>query len=791
MNLKGQFVLPEGTLLEPVADLPEEMQHQITAEPGDYALSRRNSRSYSKVLEPEAAALIREFETPCTIVKAIARFSVSNKLDAERVLVDSLPLLGSLVEAGLLVAAGSPESVAVAPSAEIGSSIEGWTIVGAIQAFEDCEVYQVRSFDGLFAAMKIARRGVDSAALAIARESAVLASLGGVFTPRVLMTGAWEQRAFVVLEWLEGSEAHVVCGELRKSGEPTARGALAAIAGNILAAYADLHERGVVHGDVHPRNVLVDRHYRVKLIDFGIARLPNAADDGSRAPRGGVSFYLDPESAKAALTPAPPPPASVAGEQYAVAAMLYYLVAGSHYLDFIFEKRAMLRQIAYDKMMPFARHSIAAWPDAESVLARALEKLPQNRFPSMADFAGAWQSVAIESSFVDGGDIKGKRANLHFDIITAAAIGGALMRAGMDAPTTSVAYGSAGLAYGLHRLACVRSDGELLALADAWCERSLRTSSQDSAFWSDELEVTGEWVGPQSLHHGLLGVYVVAALTASARSDSRTQDLALDRFLELARQPARFLDLAGGVAGALLGCALLWDTEPARRPDLSEAASGLLRLLQEKFAEDRPIGYSSELPYLGIAHGWAGLLYAAITWLIASGQESPDALVSRLEELAACGRPTGRGLQWNRRASASTGDHAFAASWCNGSAGYVFLWTQAYRVTRDSHFLELAEGAAWHTWEVSTPNPNLCCGMAGRAYALLNFDRTSGDVSWLRRAEGIMEDAAAVVDLPDGKNLRGEWRIGSLYKGDVALALLATDLLRPEDARMPLFELEA
>jgi eukaryotic-like serine/threonine-protein kinase len=361
----------------------------------------------------------------------------------------------------------------------------------------------------------------------------------------------------------------------------------------------------------------------------------------------------------------------------------------------------------------------------------------------------------------------------------------------MEAPTTSVAYGSAGLAYGLCRLACVHGDGELLALADAWCERSLRTSSQDSAFWNDELDVTAEWVGPQSLHHGPLGVYVVAALTASARSDGRSQDLALDRFLELARQPGRFLDLVGGLAGALLGCALLWDAEPARRPDLSEAAGGLLRLLQERFAGYRPIGTSPELPYLGIAHGWAGLLYAAITWLLVSGQECPDALVNRLEELAALGRPTGRGLQWSRRVPASTDDQAFAASWCNGSAGYVFLWTQAHRVTRDSRYLELAEGAAWHTWEGGTPNPNLCCGMAGRAYALLNFYRACGDASWLRRAEGIMEDAAAVVDLPDAKNLRDHWRIGSLYKGDVALALLATDLLRPEDARMPLFEPEA
>ncbi len=38
---------------------------------------------------------------------------------------------------------------------------------------------------------------------------------------------------------------------------------------------------------------------------------------------------------------------------------------------------------------------------------------------------------------------------------------------------------------------------------------------------------------------------------------------------------------------------------------------------------------------------------------------------------------------------------------------------------------------------------------------------------------------------------RDDWRNGSLYKGDAALALLEADIERPEDARMPLFEPEA
>ncbi len=258
----------------PVGDLPEQMQRQITAEPGDYAFSRRNSRSYSKVLDPEAAALIREFEKPSTIAQAVARFSVSNKLDAERVLVESLPLLRSLVETGLLVAAGSPESVAVAPSVEIGSSMEGWTIVTAVQAFEDCEVYQVRSVEGLL------RRDEDCKAGRRIRRSRYFAGSRnfGNGLAEFLRRGCWRPACGAGSPVLVVGVARRFRGALRvrrvpQSGDPTARGALHTIAGNIVEAYAELHERGVIHGDVNPRNAWWTRSIAVKLIDFGLARI--------------------------------------------------------------------------------------------------------------------------------------------------------------------------------------------------------------------------------------------------------------------------------------------------------------------------------------------------------------------------------------------------------------------------------------------------------------------------------------------------------------------------------------
>jgi eukaryotic-like serine/threonine-protein kinase len=786
MNVTGEFILPEGASLVRVSDLPEQLQRQISAEPGDYALSRRNWRSHSKILDPGSAALIREFEKPNTIARAVARFSASKKLDAERVLDESLPLLRSLLETGLLVAAGSPESIAVVPSVGTGSSLDGWMIVSAVQAFEDCEVYQVRSVDNRLGAMKMARAGVEFASHAIAREIAILTRLDGAVTPRVLATGVWMGRPYLVSEWIGGSEAQLACAEFQQFRDPSALEALRTIAGNIVDAYAELHERGVIHGDVNPRNVLVDAYQRVKLVDFGLALFEDDPLDVSAAPRGGVSFYLDPESATVALGGSHPPPASFASEQYAAAAMLYQLITGSHYLNFSFEKGAMLQQIAHDVMVPFNQQSVAAWPDAERTLAQALEKEPRNRFASMADFARAWREVAIVSS-LEAGRQRGvlQSTGASSAVVAAAAVGGVLMDVGMAPPTTCVAYGSSGLAYTLYRTACARGDGSLLALADAWCERSLRTIGNDDAFLSDSLEIVAEGVGPHSLYHGALGVYAVATLIASARGDRHSQDFAADRFLDLARQPGDLVELTGGLAGTLLGCAMLWNALPTRQVELRDTGNALRRRLQEILGGFAPIGSPPGPAYFGIAHGWAGLLYSVLTWLLVTGEKCSDWLRARLEQLAAFAHVNGRGLRWDRGIGGQA-DPAFAASWCNGAAGYVFLWTQANRLTSDSRYFELAEGAAWHAWEDDTPNPNLCCGMAGRAYALLNLYRSCGEASWLRRAERILERAAAADFQGDGRS--NDWRNGSLYKGNAALALLEVDIVRPEDARMPLFE---
>jgi serine/threonine-protein kinase len=112
----------------------------------------------------------------------------------------------------------------------------------------------------------------------------------------------------------------------------------------------------------------------------------------------------------------------------------------------------------------------------------------------------------------------------------------------------------------------------------------------------------------------------------------------------------------------------------------------------------------------------------------------------------------------------------------------------AHKMLRDSSYLSLAEGAAWNTWETPSPIGNLCCGMAGQAYALLNLYKHTGESSWLLRARDAAVAATKARNLRDYEQMT--LRPESLYKGELGLAVLTADLARPEQACMPLFELE-
>jgi len=827
MPITDSLVLASDVVLVAVTELAPEVRRQLTWQEGDFAITRPRSRTPSRIVDAPSAALLRQFEKPCTVSEAVISFSRERKADPEATLLDAYPLLDALVRTGFLVTEGSGEGQRIQPSLDPGREIAGFTVLGCVQVLEDTELYQVRGAGParLWAALKIVRSGLPAASPSLAaglrREAALLGHLAAAaerqekgsaapLAPRPIASGEWEGRAYLVIEWCGGADAGTAAGELRRSWGTAVRGRLLELCHSIADAYRRLHEQGVVHGDVHPRNVLVGAGGQVRLIDFGLARCEGLAGELAPVGRGGVGFFFEPEIAVAALTGRPAPAATTMSEQYSVAALLYLLLCGAHYLDFSLEREEMLRQIAHDPVLAFAARDLDPWPALEAVLCRALSKDPADRFGSLGELCSALAAVATAQREARPADrprqavAVSQAERLLGEVLARVQPEGTLWCEGHEPPRASLNYGAGGIAYALYRIGMAREDAALLTQADLWSARATREARDggDDAFYNSRIDITAETVGRVSPYHTATGPLCIQALIANARGDAAAASWAAAQFAALAVAECPNPDLTLGRSGLLLAAALLFDAlgEPAEvaaahrdGPSLWAAGEAVLRGLWQEIDALPPIGQCEDRRNLGIAHGWAGYLYATLQWCRAAGRPLPGELPTRLQQLADCGMVWQRGLrwQWYGRGRDGGGESGVGSmpGWCNGSAGMVQLFALAYRLLRDPAYLDCCAGAAWNAWEAPDNGGSLCCGLAGRAYSLLSLHRlllAQGDASaevWLRRARELAERAAdEIVRSPEAPD--------SLYKGRVGVAALAADLARPEASAMPFCEEE-
>ena len=120
--------------------------------------------------------------------------------------------------------------------------------------------------------------------------------------------------------------------------------------------------------------------------------------------------------------------------------------------------------------------------------------------------------------------------------------------------------------------------------------------------------------------------------------------------------------------------------------------------------------------------------------------------------------------------------------WCNGTAGHLQLWAAAARLVQKTRYVEVANRTAAEVLRSARldPNPFLCCGASGAAYALLALSESTNKQVLVDGAFLLAEQAAQQVMLP-------QFPAMSLYRGPLGVAVLASDLRRSTAASMPMF----
>jgi serine/threonine-protein kinase len=296
------------------------------------------------------------------------------------------------------------------PPGLAGQQVGAYTLVRELGHGGMGSVWLAHRTDGRYqgeVAIKFLRAGFfgHGDAARFEREGSILARLSHPHIARLLDAGVARDgtQPYLVLEYIDGEPIDQYC-KLRAL--PTA--ARVRLFLDVLAAVAHAHTRLILHRDLKPSNILVTHAGEVKLLDFGIAKLLDASEASGAATeltqRAGNAFtphYAAPEQLQGGDV-------TTATDVYALGVLLYMLLGGPHPTTgaqdtTIDRMRAVIevepRRLSeavrrLDRKAGGGKGSAAGRRlardfegDIDTIVARALKKVPTERYANAADLA--------------------------------------------------------------------------------------------------------------------------------------------------------------------------------------------------------------------------------------------------------------------------------------------------------------------------------------------------------------------------------------------------------------------
>ena len=280
-----------------------------------------------------------------------------------------------------------------------GTRLGPYEVVAAIGAGGMGEVYRARDARlGRDVAIKVLPAGLSSDPDRLARFEQEARAAAALNHPNILAVydiGTHDRAPYIVSELLEGET-------LREQVSGLAVRKAIDFAIQVAHGLAAAHEKGIVHRDLKPENIFITSDGRLKILDFGLAKLtqPEPAFAGASVlpttpPQTlpgvvlGTIGYMSPEQVRGVA-------ADHRADIFALGAILYEMLSG---------KRAFTGDTPMDAMTAILKEDPPALPIAarqipaalERIVGRCLEKAPAARFKSADDLAFALEGLSGHS----------------------------------------------------------------------------------------------------------------------------------------------------------------------------------------------------------------------------------------------------------------------------------------------------------------------------------------------------------------------------------------------------------
>jgi serine/threonine protein kinase len=251
---------------------------------------------------------------------------------------------------------------------------------------------------GRLVALKLLNATLDSAELRerFAREARALAALNHPNIVNIYDTGEFDDSPFIVMEYVRGE----TLAEMIKRRAPLSVSQKLKLMEDLCAGLAQAHDAGIIHRDIKPANLMVDQQGRLKILDFGIARVVESSKTRIGVPLTQVNVSIG--------TPGYMSPEQIEGGEvdhrsdiFAVGAVCYELLSYNEAFAGM-NTRQIESRVLRGQPAPLATIVPGLDPEIDEIVLRALKRDPNKRYQDALTFERALARLRSRLADIEG-----------------------------------------------------------------------------------------------------------------------------------------------------------------------------------------------------------------------------------------------------------------------------------------------------------------------------------------------------------------------------------------------------